>query len=93
MKKVAMMILASAMILCLTACNSMESDAKKLAKMHYDLEQIGNRVGSTSNIYTGKAIEVLEFEKKTLQKYSNPPETQKQFQEILEAEYNKLKRR
>jgi len=39
MKKVLMVIAFSGVLaLCFAACGSMESDAKKPAKMHYDLE-------------------------------------------------------
>jgi len=92
MKKIKLVtvILASAMVLCFTSCSSMESDAKKLAKMHYELEQIGNNIGSTSNVYAGKAKEVFEFEAKTWNKYSKNIETKEQFQKILDEEMKKL---
>jgi predicted component of type VI protein secretion system len=46
--KLIMFVLAGAMALCLVACSSMESDAKKLAKMQYKLEFVGSRVGTKS---------------------------------------------
>ena len=94
MKKFFLVSLMS-VILALTviSCNSIESDARKLAKMHYELQQIGNNVGSRSNVYESKARQVLEFERKTWGKYSKNPEKRDKFQRALEAETQKLNRR
>lgn len=86
------LILAGAMLLVLASCGSLEGDAKKLAKMHYDLDQIGNNVGSSSNMYTQKANEVFKFESQTWEKYSKNPEAKKRFQQLFEAELERLKK-
>ena len=86
-----LVILISMMAICLTSCNSIESDAKKLAKMHYELTRVGDNVGSTSNVYKEKAKVLFEFETKAWEKYSKDPETKKQFKKIFDDEMKKLK--
>jgi len=82
---------AIAFVTLFTACSSSpESDGKKLAKMHYELEQIGNNVGSRSNVYAGKAKEVFEFETKTWEKYSKNAEIKAQFQNAFNKELKTL---
>lgn len=86
-----MLILAGVIMFTLASCSSMESDAKKLAKMHYELEQTGNSVGSRSNVYTQKAKEVFAFEMKTWEKYSKDPKSKEEFAKLVEQELNELK--
>ena len=89
--KLVTIILAVAMALCLASCSSLEGDAKKLAKQHYELEQIGNNVGSRSNMYTGKAKVVYQLELKMWEKYSKEPKTKEKFQKVFDEELKKLK--
>jgi len=46
-----------------------------------------------SDIYNAKATEVFKFETEIWKKYSTPPETRERFQQILDAELNRLKGR
>jgi hypothetical protein len=90
-KKMSMIFLMLVtMMLGVSSCSSMKSDAKKLAKMHYQLEQIGNKAGSTSNIYAQEAQKVFKFEMKTWEKYSKNADAKKEFQAIVDAELRRL---
>ena len=78
------------MSLCFASCSSMESDARKLAEKHFELQMIGRNVGDRSNMYTGKEAAVRDFEAKLMQKYSKHPETKEKFLIILDAEFKRL---
>ena len=78
------------MSLCFASCSSMESDARKLAEKHFELQMIGRNVGDRSNMYTGKEETVRDFEAKLMQKYSKHPETKEKFLIILDAEFKRL---
>jgi len=92
MKNQKLVILIIALMVTFSSCSSLESDAKKLAKMQYDLEQTGNNVGSRSNVYASKADKVLKFQVKTWDKYSKKPETKEKFRKVFEQELERLRK-
>ena len=50
MKKVLTFILAGTIALCLASCDSMESDAKKVAKRAYEIEKVYESLDDRSNL-------------------------------------------
>lgn len=79
------------MALCIVSCSSIESDARKLAKMHYELEQIEYNADRAPDMKQGRAKEILEFEAKSWEKYSTSPETKEQFQKIYDMELKQFR--
>jgi len=95
--KLGIIILAGVMTFCLTACNSMESDAKKVAKRAYEIEKVYERLGDRSNLSgtreskEQKIREYMDFANKMLEKHGKDRESREKFNELVNKELNKLK--
>jgi len=90
MKKLLAIILVGAMALCLTSCNSMESDAKKTAKNAYRAElQWDGKIEMSIQ----EQKEIVEWGNKMLEKYGNgSTETGTEFKKLVDKELQKLRK-
>ena len=83
--------------MCLAACNSMESDAKKVAKRAHEIEKIYESLGDRSNFSASreskeqKIREYIDFANKMLEKHGKDRESREKFNELVNKELKKLK--
>lgn len=93
--KLAAFILAGVMALSLVACNSMESDAKKVAKRAYEIEQIYSKKWDTSNFTRSddnKIREYMNFTNKMYEKHGKDREGREKFNSLVDKELKKLQK-
>ena len=97
--KLATLILAVIMALCLTSCSSMESDAKKVAKRAYEIEKVYESLGDRSNLSGSreskeqKIREYMDFANKMLEKHGKDRESREKFNDLVTKELEKLKKK
>ena len=77
------------MALCLVACNSMESDAKKVARQTHKIHQNFDNW----RISQKEEREIVEFQTKMLAKYGKNPKTKAQFDKLVEKELEQLRKK
>jgi hypothetical protein len=88
-RKSGIIILYVVMAIGLVACNSMESDAKKMAKLAYKTQvNIQNNAGNEAD-----SREAIAFGNKMSEKYGENCETKEQFGKLVEKEMEKLRRK
>ena len=86
--KKAIIIFSGAMILCLSACSSMESDAKKVARQSYKIEQNFDNW----RISQKEEREIVEFQSRMLAKYGKDPKTKAKFDKLVDKEMDRLRK-
>jgi len=95
--KFVIMILVCAIMLSLVACNTMENDAKKLAKKAYEIEKVYASLNDRSNLSGSrkskerKIKEYTDFANKMLEKHGKDKASRKKFNELVNTELKKLK--
>ena len=96
MKKL-LIVLVATMALSLMSCNSMESDAKKVAKRAYEIEKVYESLNDRSNLSGSreskeqKIRDYMEFANKMLEKHGKDRESREKFNELVSKELKKLK--
>ncbi len=102
MKKITFLTLFLSVVMCVfVACSSqMERDANKMAKRAIEFEQVQKRAGDRSNL-SGKPMsreeletytkEFIEYANQMLEKYSETPEMQKEFKDLVSKKIEEMK--
>lgn len=102
MKKITFLTLfLSVVMFVFVACSSqMERDANKMAKRAIEFEQVQKRAGDRSNL-SGKPMsreeletytkEFIEYANQMLEKYSETPEMQKEFKDLVSKKIEEMK--
>ena len=86
MKKILAIIFTVVLSLSLVSCDSMESDAKKVAKKSYEVQKSYDNGGLSKS----EEKESIEFLNKMLEKYGKDKETKEKFNNLVKKELKKL---
>jgi hypothetical protein len=99
MRRAVTILVLVATIFFMFSCNSMESDAKKLAKRAYEIEKVYESLNDRSNIHGSRASkeakikDYTKYANKMFEKHGKTRKEREQFNKLVNKELTKLKKK